>query len=137
MKKIKRLVIPVLTAAFGVGLFSATSVYALRDIDPIDFYVSYSYDKDVPGDAYKVHDGQTDAGKYVVNLTESPGSANVTTTLHNVDHAYRGSGIVQRGTRASFYNVGYAGYTYHLNLKRTYSGGDIYVKGSWSPDSQD
>lgn len=134
---LKKLGLTALVATMGIGIFTATDAKALRDIDPIDFSISYSYTKDVPGDGYKIYHGHQSAGRYVVNLENSSGSANVKTVLHNSNHESRGSGTLDRGTRASFYNTGTAGYYYHLNMKRTYSGGDIYVKGSWSPDSQD
>lgn len=134
---LKRIGKVILIVGMGFGVLSTSNAFALRDIDPIDFTVSYATSKDVPGDAYKIHDGSKASGNYVVNLKKSSGSANVTTTLHNSNHENRGRGVVQRGETGKFYNTGKQGYYYHMNLKRTYSGGNIVVKGSWSPDYLD
>lgn len=74
----------------------------------------------------------------VVNLSNDTGTAWITANMRNADGAYRGGTQVQRGKRAEFVTSNAQGsYYYRLGLKKTNNtgGGQVTIKGSWSPDS--
>lgn len=71
-----------------------------------------------------------------ISLDSSMEKSNVRATMHNSNHASRGSGTVSLGSTVSITNNATKGYNYHLSLEYTnILAGSGVITGYWSPDA--